>query len=103
MPSGWGRAHVGVMVMYRTGSTKHSSVVRAHLTRTLCMQAEEGRENMGVEMILFHVYKYKILLRANGREQSDWAGPKADNNWRVLSFYVRQRRGREIGEQGGEQ
>jgi hypothetical protein len=30
--------------------------------------AEEAREDVGAEQICFHVYKYQVLLRANGKE-----------------------------------
>jgi hypothetical protein len=31
--------------------------------------AEEAREDAGAEMILYHVYKYKVSLRADGKER----------------------------------
>jgi hypothetical protein len=31
--------------------------------------AEEAREDAGAEMISYHVYKYKVLLRADGKER----------------------------------
>ncbi len=53
-------------MQYCTGSAKHSSAILAH--HTYPVPAEEAREDAGAEMISYHVYEYKVLLRANGKE-----------------------------------